>query len=254
MDALTGWDANEHTAAAGTRVHAAVVGLPDAPAVVCIHGLGCSHGYFLPIARELASDARVVAPDLPGFGRTAGPSRTLDIRGLSLALADWLRATDRGGALLLANSTGCQIVVDLAVHSPDLLGPVVLVGPTVDRRARSLPQQWVRLVANSRWESPSLGAALLPAWIACGPRRYTETLRYMLTDPVERKLHHVQVRAVVVRGGRDPIVPRSWAEEVVQGLPDARLAEVPGIGHTVNWSAPKELARFVRPLLPHVRT
>jgi pimeloyl-ACP methyl ester carboxylesterase len=249
VDALTGWDASKHTAAAGTRVHAAVVGRPEAPEVVCVHGLGCSHRYFLPIARELASDARVVAPDLPGFGRTRGPSRALDIRGLSLALADWLRATRRAGALLLANSTGCQVVVDLAVHSPELLGPVVLVGPTVDRRARSVPQQWARLVADQRWEPPSLGAALLPAWIACGPRRYAETLRYMVSDPVERKLHHVRARAVVVRGGRDPIVPRAWAEEVVHGLPDARLAEVPGVGHTVNWSAPKELARFVRPLL-----
>jgi pimeloyl-ACP methyl ester carboxylesterase len=249
---VSGWDASEYTAAAGTRVHAAVLGLLNAPTVVCVHGLGCSHGYFLPVARELATGARVVAPDLPGFGRTRGPFLTLDIRGLSLALADWLRATRRAGALLLANSTGCQVVVDLAVHSPELLGPAVLVGPTVDRRARSLPQQWARLVANQRWEPPSLGAALLPAWVACGPRRYAETLRYMVTDPVERKLHHVRVRAVVVRGGRDPIVPRAWAEEVVQGLPDARLAEVPGVGHTVNWSAPEELARFVRPLLPDI--
>ncbi|MDP9432465.1 MAG: alpha/beta hydrolase [Actinomycetota bacterium] len=253
MDTLTGWEAREFTAVAATRVHAALVGRPDAPSVVCVHGLGCSHGYFLPVARCLASGAGVVAPDLPGFGRTPGPPRALDVRGLSLALADWLRATRRSGALLLANSTGCQVVVDLAVHSPELLGPVVLVGPTVDRRARSLPAQWARLVVNSRWESPSLGAALLPAWIACGPRRYAETLRYMLSDPVERKLRHVRVRALVVRGGRDPIVPRAWAEEVAAGLPDARLAEVPGAGHTLNWSAPVELARLVRPLLRDVQ-
>ncbi len=253
VDSLRGWDAREHTAAAGTRVHAAVAGPAHAPAVVCVHGLGCSHGYFLPVARELAADARVTAPDLPGFGRTPGPSRALDIRGLSLALGDWLRATGRGGALLLANSTGCQVVIDLAVHSPDLLGPAVLVGPTVDRHARTLRQQWGQLIMNQRWESPSLAAALLPAWIACGPRRYAETLRYMLTDPVERKLHHVSVPVLVVRGGRDPIVSSSWATEVVRGLPNARLAEVPGVGHTVNWSAPKELARLVRPLLTETR-
>jgi pimeloyl-ACP methyl ester carboxylesterase len=249
MGALTGWEGSEHTAAAGTRVHAAVVGRADAPVVVCVHGLGCSHRYFLPVARELARSARVVAPDLPGFGRTRGPAHALDIRGLSLALADWLRATGRGGALLLANSTGCQVVVDLAVHAPELLGPVVLVGPTVDPQARSASQQWARLVADSRWERPGLGPVLLRDWIASGARRYAETLRYMLTDPIERKLHHVNVPAVVVRGGRDPVVPRAWAEEVAQGLPDARLAEVPGTGHTVNWSAPRELARFVRPLL-----
>src|SRR5829696_2830161 len=252
MKALNGWDAREYTPAAGTRVHAAVLGRLESPIVVCVHGLGCSHAYFLPIARKLADEAKVVAPDLPGFGRTFGPTQALDIRGLSVALADWLRVTDRGGALLLANSAGCQVVVDLAVHSPELLGPVVLVGPTVDRRARSVFQQWLRLLADQRWESPSLAAPLWSAWLACGPRRYLETLRYVLTDPIERKLHHVGVPAVVVRGGRDPIVPRTWAEEVVRGLPNARLVEVPGVGHTVNWSAPKELARIVRPLLAGV--
>jgi pimeloyl-ACP methyl ester carboxylesterase len=174
------------------------------------------------------------------------------VRGLSLALADWLRATGRGGALLLANSTGCQVVVDLAVHTPELLGPVVLAGPTFDRRARSAPRQLARLLADSRWERPTLGPALVPDWIACGARRYAETLAYMLADPVERKLHHVQVSTVVVRGGRDPVVPAEWAREVASGLPKGRLAEVPGVGHTLNWSAPKELARIVRPLLEEV--
>ncbi|WP_100502208.1 alpha/beta fold hydrolase [Geodermatophilus chilensis] len=249
MGPLTRWDTHEFTAAAGTRVHAALLGPADAPTVVCVHGLGCSHRYFLPLARALRRDARVVAPDLPGFGRTRGPVRALDVRGQSRALADWLRATARGGAVLVANSTGCQVAVDMAVHSPELLGPLVLVGPTVDRRARTLPQQVARLVANSPWERPTLGLALVPAWIACGARRYVETFGYVLTDPIERKLPHVPVPTVVVRGGRDPVVPRAWAEEVTRHLPRGRLEEVPGVGHTVNWSAPERLAQIVRPLL-----
>jgi pimeloyl-ACP methyl ester carboxylesterase len=249
MGPLTRWDTHGFTAAAGTRVHAALLGAADAPTVVCVHGLGCSHRYFLPLARALRRDARVVAPDLPGFGRTRGPSRALDIRGLSQALADWLRATARAGAVVVANSTGCQVAVDMALHSPELLGPLVLVGPTVDRRARTLPQQVGRLIADSPWERPTLGPVLLRDWAACGARRYAATFAYMLTDPIERKLPHVPVPTVVVRGARDPVVPRAWAEEVTRTLPDGRLAEVPGVGHTVNWSAAERLARLVRPLL-----
>lgn len=252
MAPLTGWTSSEHTAAAGTRVHAAVAG-SGSPTVVCVHGLGCSHRYFAPVAAELAADMTVVAPDLPGFGLTRGPARALDVRGLSLALADWMRRTGRQRCALLANSTGCQVAVDLAVHAPDLLGPVVLVGPTVDRHARSLPRQWGRLVADQRWEPASLGPVLARDWAACGARRYADTLRYMLADPVERKLHHVHTAALVVRGGRDPIVPRSWAREVAGGLPRGRFAEVPGRGHTLNWSAPRELARLTRCLLEEER-
>jgi pimeloyl-ACP methyl ester carboxylesterase len=216
--------------------------------VVCVHGLGCSHRYFLPLARALRRYARVVAPDLPGFGRTRGPARTLDVRGQSQALADWLRATARGGAVLGANSTGCQTAVELAVHSPDLLGPLVLVGPTVDRRARTLPQQAARLIADSPWERPSLAPILLRDWAVYGARRYAATFAYVLTDPIEGKLPHVPVPTVVVRGAHDPVVPRKWAEELTRSLPHGRLEEVPGIGHTVNWSAPEPLTRIVRPL------
>jgi pimeloyl-ACP methyl ester carboxylesterase len=221
--------------------------------VVCVHGLGVSHRYFLPLARRLAATFRVTAPDLPGFGRTPGPPEPLDVRGLSLALADWLRSTAREGAALVANSAGCQIVVDLAVHAPELLGPIVLNGPTVDRHARSALRQLGRLVVNSPLEHPTLTLVTARDYLDCGPRRLVSTFRYVLDDPIERKLHHVRTPAVVVRGSRDPIVPRAWAEEVVTMLPQGRLAEVPGAGHTLNYSAPVELDRITRSLLAKSR-
>ena len=246
---MSHWGTSETTATAGTRVHAAVAGPEAAPLLVCVHGLGCSHRYFAPLAEALWHDARVVAPDLPGFGRTPGPARALDVRGLSLALAGWLRATGRGGAVLLGNSCGAQVVVDLAVHSPELLGPVVLAGPTFDPAARTAPRHLLRLLRDQRWERRGLRTLLARDYLTCGPRRYVETLRLLLADPVEDKLEHVRTPALVVRGGHDAIVPRRWTEEVAARLPVAGLAEVPGTGHTVNWSAPAELARLVRPLL-----
>lgn len=249
MATLTGWDGSEFTPAAGTRVHAAALGPVDVPEVVCVHGLGCSHRYFLPFARSLAPAARVVAPDLPGFGRTKGPPGALDVRGLSRALAEWLRVTHRGGALLVANSTGCQVVVDMAVHAPDLLGPVVLNGPTMDRHARSLARQGARLLRNGRFERPSLAFVLARGYLDSGTRRFFATLVHKLTDPIERKLPLVASPTVVVRGARDPIVPHEWAAEVTGLLPFGRLVEVPGAGHTVNYSAPDELARITRTLL-----
>ncbi|MBB2911476.1 pimeloyl-ACP methyl ester carboxylesterase [Streptosporangium becharense] len=241
-----GWDGREVTAVAGTRMHAAVLGPASAPEVVCVHGLGCSHRYFLPLAGCLAPASRVVAVDLPGFGRTPGPGEPLDIRGLSLALAGWLRATGRGGVPLVANSVGCQVVVDMAVHAPDLLGPVVLVGPTMDDRARSAFRQGVRLAANTRFERAGLVPLLARDYLVCGPRRYFATLSAALADPVERKLRHVRTPTLVVRGARDLIAPREWARQVAGLLPRGDLAEVPDAGHTLNYSAPAELARAIR--------
>lgn len=249
------WGISEFTPAAGTRMHAAVSGTAGAPEVVCVHGLGCSHRYFGPLAGRLAPDARVSAPDLPGFGRSRGPATALDVRGLSVALADWLRATGRAGAALVANSTGCQVVVDLAVHSPELVGPIVLNGPTMDRHARSALRQISRLLRDAAFERPTLGLVLARDYVDCGPRRFLTTFARKLEDPIERKLPLVQAPAIVVRGSRDPIVPHGWAAEVSRLLPDARLVEVPGAGHTLNYSAAAPLAELALELVagPGVR-
>lgn len=245
-----GWDSAEFTAVAGTRVHAAVLGPTKAPTVVCVHGLGCSHRYFRPVAEALAPRLTVVAPDLPGFGRTPGPRNPLDVRGLTTALADWLRATGREGALLLANSAGCQIVVDLAAHAPDTLGPAVLIGPTTDPTAKTPLRQLARLVADIPRERPTLLPILARDYLTCGPRRFLATARALLDDPIERKLTHLSTPTVVVRGTRDPIAPHDWAKRIAEALPNGRLAEVPGAGHALNHSAPRELATIVESLRP----
>lgn len=243
------WGAAERTVVGGTSVHAATAGPVGAPTVVCVHGLGCSNRYFAPFARTLAADVRVAAPDLPGFGRTPGPSRPLDVRDLSEVLAGWLRATGRSGATLVGNSAGCQVIVDMAVHSPDVLGPAVLSGPTMDRRARSAPRQAVRLLRDVPRERPSLPLVLATDYRRAGARRIAATLGHLLRDRIEDKVHHVRTPTVVVRGGRDPIAPRGWATELARLLPDGRLAEVPDVGHALNFSAPEQLAAVTRQVL-----
>jgi pimeloyl-ACP methyl ester carboxylesterase len=251
--ARRGWDAHEWTAAAGTRVHAAVMGPADVPAAVLVHGLGCSHRYFRPLAKVLSPDLRSVAVDLPGFGLTRGPREALDVRGLSLALAGWLRATGRGGAVLVGNSVGCQVLVDLAVHSPELLGPLVLNGPTTDARARTPLRQAGRLALDAPMERPDLGMVLALDYVSSGVRRAAGTFSAVLHDPVERKAPLVHVPAVVVRGRLDPVVSHAWARELTDLMPQGRLIEVPFGGHTLNWSRPRVLARVVRSLVAEER-
>lgn len=246
---MSAWRASEHVVADGTRFHAAVHGRPGRPVVVCVHGLGCSHRYFTPLARHLARDAFVVAPDLPGFGRTPGPRVALDVSGLSSALGGWIRATGRDGATLVANSAGCQIAVDLAVHAPDLIGGLVLSGPTVDRRARGMVRQTLRLLRDVPHERPTLGFVLAGDYARAGPRRIIATARHALNDRIECNLPLVRSPTVVVRGERDPVVSREWALEVSRLVPHGRYVEVPDAGHAVNYSAPEALAQITRPLL-----
>lgn len=236
----------------GRRLHARVSAGPvpaGAPAVVLVHGLGVSSSYMLPLARNLAPHCRVLAPDLPGFGKSAHPPRVLDVPELADALVAWMTAVRLPRAALVCNSMGCQIAVDCAVRYPERVERLVLQGVTMDPAARSVPAQLGRLaVAALRAPVSSWFVVMLDYW-RCRPWRALQTLRYALRDRIEDKLPHVRAPALVVHGTRDPIAPRPWAEQVASLLPQGQLVELPGAGHIPNYARPEELARAVLPFL-----
>ncbi len=106
----------------GLRLHA-LASVDPVPAgrapVVLVHGLGVSSRYMRPLARHLATDFRVHAPDLPGFGRSDKPRRVLSIPELADRLAAWMEAAGPRRASLVGNSLGCEILVELALRHPE---------------------------------------------------------------------------------------------------------------------------------------
>lgn len=252
MSHLTGRLTSTRTVVNGVSVHARVSTNPvpiGAPLLILVHGMVISSRYMVPIAERLAPSCRVYAPDLPGFGKSARPARVLTVPELADALATWTRATGFDRAAFLGNSMGCQIIAHLAVRHPELVERVILVGPTMDPQARTFHQQALRWFLDIPWEPRSLDVLTLRDSLAAGPRRVIRTIRYGLEDRIEEQLPHVQVQALVVRGSRDTIVPRRWAEEATRLLPSGRLIQIPGAGHAVNYNAPSELARVVLPFL-----
>ncbi len=235
----------------GVRMHARVSEgrAAGGPPVVLVHGLVVSGRYMVPLFDELAPFHDVYAPDLPGFGRSEGPARALDVVGLADALAAWMRAVGLRRAVLVGNSMGCQIIAWLALRHPGLVEKVVLQGPTMDSGARSTLRQTWRLLLDTTREPPSLIAIEGLDLMRAGVGRSWRTFRYALGDPIEERLPRLRVPALVVHGSRDRISPLGWAEEVARLLPDGRLVVLPGAAHAANFSAPAEFARAVRSFL-----
>lgn len=211
----------------------------DKPALVLLHGLVISSLYMVPTARLLAPSYRVYAPDLPGFGKSAKPRSVLNIGQLADALLGWMDLMGLTRPVLIGNSFGCQILVDLAVRYPDRVQALVLTGPSVDPAARSMWRQIGRALLDYTRERPSLGPAEVLDFLRAGGYRSWKTFQYALTDPIEDKLPYVQAPALVVRGERDSIVPQRWAVEVARRLPEGQLSILARAGHAVNYSVPE---------------
>ena len=231
---------------ARTGVHAPA---PYAPTVILVHGMVVSSRYMVPTAERLTPLCKVYAVDLPGYGKTYKPARILSLPELADALADWMDVVGIAKAHLVGNSFGCQIIAEFAVRHPQRVQRLVLQGPTVDPEARSFPQQFFRLLLNSRREPLSLGSITWRDYRTAGLRRAWATMKLVLQDRIEDKLPKIQAPTLIVRGTKDPLVSRAWAERMLRLLPHGTLHEIHGAPHTINYAAPDEFVRVIATFL-----
>jgi len=229
------------------RIHAATVGV--GPPVVLVHGYGVSGAYMRPLARALATSCSVLVPDLPGQGKSDVLRGRVNIAALADCLGDWIDANELGCPLVVANSMGCQIATQLAVTRPCLVGPLVLVGPTIDPARRGGRRQLVATLRDAAREPLTLVALAALDDASVGIRGLLATGRAALADRIEERLPHITETVVVVFGEEDGFVSREWAERVTALLPRGRLVVVPDEPHAVHYTRPDLVAGIVRELL-----
>jgi 2-hydroxy-6-oxonona-2,4-dienedioate hydrolase len=231
------------------RVFTRIGGRPAGPPVILIHGFVLAGDYMMPAAEELAPFARTYVPDLPGYGLSGRPCQPLDLTYLGDRLAEWMEHVKLHSAHFIGNSFGCQVLVDFAARHAAYVQRLVLQGPTGDPAARSVVKQLIRLVRNSRIESPGLGILMIRDYWRAGLRGIATTTRMALGDRQEPKLPHISAPTLVVRGSRDVLVPQVWAERMVRLLPHGQLLVMPGLAHTITYTAPAMFVDAIRPFL-----
>jgi 2-hydroxy-6-oxonona-2,4-dienedioate hydrolase len=219
------------------------LGFDEAP-IVLVHGIGASSRSLKPILHALSDDHAVYAPDLPGFGLSDFPTHPLDVPGLADALRRWMLDNEMDSAALVAVSSGGQVAVDLAARYPELVERLVLYGPTFDPAGRAALRLATRWARGAFFASPSLAPHLVHDLIDAGPWRAVRSLRMALADPIESKLPAVDAPTLVVRGSHDQVVPRSWAEQVAELIPEAKLGSIRG-GHVPGSRAAARLAPLI---------
>src|SRR6185503_6551784 len=115
-----------------------------------------------------AAGFRVLAPDLPGFGKTDGPQH-LTVPGQARAVADWADAIELGPAAYVGHSVSCQAVLELAAAEPARVTAVVLAAPTGDPATLTRLRQVAGFVADPVFEPlgliPTVGEHYLRAGI-----------------------------------------------------------------------------------------
>jgi pimeloyl-ACP methyl ester carboxylesterase len=97
------------------------------PPLLFIHGLGGDWQNWLLNIPAFMGAHRVVAPDLPGFGRSEMPSGRISIQGLARVVDELCRELGIDAPIVVGNSMGGFVGAELALAFPTLVRRLVLV-------------------------------------------------------------------------------------------------------------------------------
>ena len=259
-------------------------GPPDGPVVVALHGLGATNASLLPTVWDLATDHRVIAPDLPGFGVADKPIASYSAAWFGRWLERFCDALELDRFFLLGNSLGGRVAIESGLLMPDRVRGLVLLTPSP--AFRKLRQ----LVPVVRLLRPELAAIPIPIGhgaAVAGLRRMfavpdrirqswydaaaDEFLRVM-RDPRGRIAFFAALRQVYVEeafgargfwerlpglrppalfvwGERDRLVPHGFERHVVQALPGCQSVVLRDCGHVPQFELPAETHGLIRSFL-----
>ena len=221
----------------------------EGPPIVLVHGLGLSADFWWKNGPPLAAAGfRVLAPDLPGFGKTEGP-KYLSVPDQTRWVADWADALDLGPAAYVGHSVSCQVALQLAVERPERVTALALAAPTGDPAPLRLVRQALGFVADPVFEPPSLVPAVGDPYFRAGIPRWLRTWYAAGRHDTMECARRVTVPGIVILGRHDPVVRRGFAKELAECLPGGRCVVLPHGAHAVVFDAPDdfnaEVAAFV---------
>lgn len=251
----------------GNEVYAATGGQefdPAKPVVIFLHGAGFDHSAWALYTRWHAHNGfSVLAPDLPGHGRSSGEALH------SVAeLADWVAALiDASGgkkARLVGHSLGTLIAIDAAARYPEKVTGLRLIAT-----ATAMPVSEA-LLSAAKANSPGatammtiwgfgnragLGGSLTPGgWMIGKGARVIESMKpgvlfadlsasnsYNATEAAAK----ITTPVTIVLGERDVMTPLKNGKALAALIPNAKTIVIPASGHMLLAERPDEVLKAI---------
>jgi pimeloyl-ACP methyl ester carboxylesterase len=273
----------------GLHLHVYDTGPAEAPTILMVHGLGDESDTWRHIIHPLSIHQRVIAPDLPGFGRSEA-LKHYTITAYIRTLVDLLDTLDISNAVLMGSSLGGIICHALATMKPERVKALVLLDGHLgmENQKINLGTLLLMLPGIGEWrynhyrKNPQAAykslqpfyASLeqLPkedreflfqrvnerVWSNSQRKAYLSVLRNTASwlaknqRKLDKSLEHLDIPTLVIYGGDDSIIPLANADALSKLQPSSRLVILPGVGHLPHQEASELLLLTLKndPALP----
>lgn len=225
---------------------------------VLLHGLGAIAAGWLPLARALKRDCRLVIPELSELGGSRIPDGGLAVGDGVPVVRALIEQRFPGEKVTLAgNSLGGWLAMRLALAHPDRVSRLLLVAPGGYRE-----QDWDRIehlirvrdldgaarVVAAMFLSPPLPRALMARAFRAAftsPAVLGPLDKLCEADTVDaEELARLELPVALVWGERDGVFEVETAERMAASLPRAHLYRLPA-AHVVLWDRPDHMVGAV---------
>lgn len=237
--------------------------------VVLLHGFPLDHTIWEPLVPYLQPHARLILPDLRGFGSSPVPEGVYAMRLLAEDVEHLLDMLKIERAILVGHSMGGYVSLAFARAFPNRLAGLGLVatrasGDTPEYRsqryqlAKMVQHKGIKAIADNMQEKLSkqaeIAASLRGIILKTQPLGVIGALKGMAERPDSTPfLSEIAVPAVVIAGGQDPFVSMEHARLMARLLGRAWLVELPENGHMLMMEKPQEVADALRQLIQAVQ-
>ncbi|MGP2442984.1 bifunctional 3-oxoadipate enol-lactonase/4-carboxymuconolactone decarboxylase PcaDC [Streptomyces sp. JW3] len=230
-------------------------GPEDAPVLILGPSLGTTWHMWDRQVPELTQQWRVFRYDLPGHGGApAHPGGSVgDVTARLLATLDGLGVQRFGYA---GCAFGGAVGIELALRHPERLASLALIAASprfgtadefrqrgvivrtngLDPIARTSPDRW--FTGGFAAAQPAITEWAVQMVRTTDPGCYIAACEALAAFDVRNELGRVGVPTLVLVGSDDQVTGPAEARTLVAGIPDARLAVVPGASHLVPVEQP----------------
>jgi pimeloyl-ACP methyl ester carboxylesterase len=239
--------------------------------LLLLHGIGSTHDDFAPLRPRLDAEFRVLAPDLPGHGRSAPLAGRPTVQAITDAVEADLDELDTGRVHVLGNSIGARVALELARRHRAL--SVVAIAPsgastTAERVYQGVVQGGARLALRAvrplvpvaarsvvgrsvlfaglrarPWRTSRTEAMAIEGGFA-GARQFWSTLWWGVLTDLPTGLDGVDCPVILAQGTLD-VIAAGQTPRYLAAVPGSRFVPLPGAGHAPQSDVPDTIIRLV---------
>jgi pimeloyl-ACP methyl ester carboxylesterase len=231
--------------------------------LVLLHGYPFDHTMWYSVIASLGSGTKVLAPDLPGFGRASVSSAKPSLDVMADAVADYLDRAEAGKAVVAGMSMGGYVALAFAEKYPNRLAGLGLINTQtqadteeVRKGRRALIERiktdgvtpavqaiLPKLFSAARSKDPDLIAFPTEGAAKAGQAGLSWALEAMASRPDRTKiLTKISAPVLILHGSEDQIIPIARARSMADAKPHSNFIEIRGCGHCSPIEAPDIVA------------